>query len=122
MKRILVVDYEDSVRNITANLLNRIGYETLAASNSQEALSLLEKGIPDLILIDYLMGDGITGLEACRRIREVHTKEELPIVIMSGAGEALRRNSIEAGANDYLPKPYNLNELVKVLMKNLGEN
>jgi two-component system phosphate regulon response regulator PhoB len=117
-ERILIVDDEDLIRETVALALTEEGYQVYTASSGDQALDLLfPQGSSssgnlsvNLAILD-LMLPGVNGLDLCRMIR--HSKLELPILILSAKGsETDRVVGLELGADDYLPKPFGMRELV----------
>jgi two-component system response regulator MprA len=109
--KILVVDDERAVRDSLRRALELQGYEVALASDGAEALAQLEtNGQPDAVLLDVLM-PGIDGLEVCRRIRR--SGSEIPVLMLT-ARDAVgdRVAGLDAGADDYVVKPFALEELL----------
>jgi two-component system KDP operon response regulator KdpE len=107
--KILVVDDEPPIRRLLRTGLSAHGYEILDAPNGKAALELLEKK-PDLIILDLGLPD-IDGLELLRQIR--HQDESLPIVVLSSRGdEAGKVAALDLGADDYVTKPFGMDELL----------
>jgi DNA-binding response OmpR family regulator len=111
--KILVVDDEpDVVELISFNLRTR-GYETIEASNGLEALIKARKFQPDLVVLDVMM-DGLDGLSVCEVLRSQVTTKSIPVIMVTAAaGEMARLNSLEAGAADFLTKPFSPQELAR---------
>jgi len=106
---ILVVDdLPQNVRLLRAVLEPR-GYEVSAATSGEEALSRL--GAADLVLLDVLM-PGMDGYEVCRRIRADPATSFLPVVMITASGEQEKRRALEAGADDFITKPFDQAELL----------
>jgi len=106
--KILVVDDEPPIRKLLRMGLTSQGYEVLDAPNGRTALELLGKK-PDLIILDLGLPD-IDGLELLRRIR--HCEEGLPVVVLSSRGdEAGKVAALDLGADDYVTKPFGMDEL-----------
>jgi two-component system KDP operon response regulator KdpE len=107
--RILVVDDEPRyVWAIRVNLEAR-GYQVLASSDGEEAVELVAGEDPDLVILDVRM-PGLDGFEACRRIRQFST---VPILMLTAAAEdADKVEGLDAGADDYVTKPFNAEELL----------
>ncbi len=107
--RILVVDDDPPSVKMTAFLLREEGYEVLAASNGRDALRLLDREKPDLVLLDVMM-PGLDGFETLRGIRARH---HIPVIFLSAKGETADRVAgLELGADDYLAKPFEPAELL----------
>jgi two-component system, OmpR family, response regulator MprA len=108
--RVLVVDDEPAVREAVERALRLEGFEVALAADGAEAVRRLTVVRPDAVLLDVLM-PGIDGLEVCRRMR--HTGDRTPVLMLT-ARDAIgdRVAGLDAGADDYLPKPFALEELL----------
>jgi two-component system KDP operon response regulator KdpE len=107
--KVLVVDDEPPIRKLLRMGLSAHGYDVLDASNGKTALELLAKK-PNLVILDLGLPD-IDGLELLRRIR--HSQEGLPVVVLSSRGdEAGKVAALDLGADDYLTKPFGMDELL----------
>ena len=119
-RRVLIVDDEETVREVVGQYLELEGFLILQASNGLEALRLAEKTPPDLVILDLTL-PGIDGLEVCRRIRAVSA---VPILMLTARAEDVEKlEGFNAGADDYLTKPFNPRELVarvQAIMRRLG--
>ena len=110
--RILVVDDTPVNLKLLADLLGAKGYGVVTASAGPEALEKVEKEQPDLVLLDVMM-PGMSGYEVCRKIRESPATAMLPGVMVTALDPAQERvKGIEAGADDFLMKPINQQELL----------
>lgn len=108
-KAILVVDDEEPIRWSLARSLRREGYRVLTAQNGAEALRIVQQEAPDLVLLDLRLPD-IHGLEVLRTIKA--GRGQPPVIILTASGdEEERQAALEAGAYDYIAKPFNLEEL-----------
>src|SRR5580700_10694173 len=106
---ILVVDDEPQLRRVMRTTLTDLGYTVIDAKTGEDALELLRHDQPDLILLDLNM-PGIGGLETCRAIRET---SETPIIILSVRNtERDKVQVLDAGADDYVTKPFGIQELL----------
>jgi two-component system, OmpR family, response regulator MprA len=107
--RVLVIEDDDSVRAAVRRALLLGGYEVLAAQTGQEGLLKAETDVPDAIVLDLGLPD-IDGMEVCRRLRSVGNRT--PILMLTARVEVEDRvEGLEAGADDYLVKPYDVREL-----------
>ena len=106
---ILVVDDEVTIREVVRRYLEREGFTVREAADGYEVLDLIEEREPELIVLD-LMLPGIDGLTLCRQIRQKH---RIPIIMLTAKGEAADRiRGLDIGADDYVVKPFNPQELV----------
>ena len=123
MKRdILIVDDEIGALTLIGIMLERGGFNVLKARDANSALSVLEENNPDLIILDVMM-PGMDGIELCQVIRKRDATIKTPVLILSARGDAESIiRGIEAGANDYLPKPILHHDLVSKVRSMLGEN
>jgi DNA-binding response OmpR family regulator len=112
MNEIFVVDDDRDVAQSIELALRRRGFRVTLAHSGVEALKLLRRYRPDLVLLDVLM-PGMSGMEVCRRLRADENTASLPIIFLTARGqERDRTEGLRAGADDYLSKPFNLEELI----------
>jgi PAS domain S-box-containing protein len=111
-KRILIAEDDPSIRHLLSTQLKMETYEVIQAEDGEEAWQLLQaEDLPDLILLDVLMPK-MDGFEVCRRIRATPRLAALPVVILTALRDsASRLEGLEAGANDFLGKPWSKVEL-----------
>ena len=110
MPSILVCDDHDLMRTTMVDLLEQRGYRALEAKTVEQALEQLEGERPDLVVMDLRL-KGESGIEAIRRIREQPELRTMPVILMSGEIDAHSRQWEGAGADGYLPKPFEVHEL-----------
>ncbi len=111
MKRILLVDDEPSILSFLKRGLLYKGFEVLEAANGEEALHQLERGSPDLVLLDVILPDQ-NGFELCRAIRE-QGYVSLPVLMLTAKDEVSDKIAgLDGGADDYITKPFDFEELV----------
>jgi len=107
--RILIVDDEPNIIATVAPLLRARGYEVLSAMTGRSALEAVELDKPDLIVLDLGLPD-INGVEVCRQVRQTLST---PILVLSARGaEGDKVNALDAGADDYVTKPFGAEELL----------
>ncbi|MGI8968096.1 MAG: response regulator transcription factor [Chloroflexota bacterium] len=109
MPHILVVEDEEQLSRLVCDQLIAAGYSVSLASDGQSALRQMEQRPPDLVILDWML-PGMDGLAACRRIR---LRSITPILMLTARAEELDRVlGLEAGADDYLTKPFSMRELL----------
>ena len=111
-RRILVVDDEEHIRRILKFQLEKNGYSVVTAENGEEALGVVRRSMPDLILLDLMMPK-IDGFEVCRRLRADFQTSQIPIIMLTAKRDLPDKiQGLQGGANDYLVKPYSNEELL----------
>ena len=109
---ILVVEDEAAISTLLAYNLDREGYKVVEAVDGEEALLMVEEEKPDLILLDWMLPQ-ISGIEVCRRLRNRAEWRNVPIIMLTARGEeADRIRGLDIGADDYITKPFTMNELL----------
>jgi DNA-binding response OmpR family regulator len=107
--RILVIDDEPALIGAVAALVGSVGHRVSAAYDGHEALRRFDADAPDLVILDLAM-PGLDGIAVCREIRARGTT---PIIVLSGEGqEAAKVEALDAGADDYVTKPFGKDELL----------
>lgn len=110
-KRILVVDdIEDNV-SLLQTILTEEGYEVDTAKNGKTALAKIETSLPDLVLMDAMM-PGMDGYEVTRRVRQNKKLPFIPILLITAYLDAKAAQGLELGANDFIRKPIEYDELM----------
>ena len=111
-KKILVVEDEQAIRDMVGFALSRAGFELVEAEDALDAQERLEEGLPDLILLDWML-PGMSGIDLARRLKRDEYTREVPIIMLTARGEEDDRvGGLEAGADDYVTKPFSPRELV----------
>jgi DNA-binding response OmpR family regulator len=110
---VLVVDDEIIIRDLLNVFLPTKGLKVILAANAEEALELAKKSVPKVILLDMKM-PGIDGLETCRRLRAEEKTRYTPIILVTGFG-AEKVEADDAGADDFISKPFDLEDLASRL-------
>lgn len=124
MARILIAEDEPDIRELVAFTLRFAGHEVMTTNNGEEAYHKAQEIIPDLIMMDVRM-PRMTGYDACRAIKQVPSLKDIPVVFLSAKGQdAEIQSGIEAGAEEYLLKPFapdQLVERVKAILSKFGK-
>jgi two-component system, OmpR family, KDP operon response regulator KdpE len=114
--RILVVDDETQISRVLKTTLNSQGYEVKTASNGEAGFNAIADWLPDLLITDLSM-PGMSGIELCRAVRD---RSNIPIIVLSVRGEEKTKiEALDAGADDYVTKPFSINELLARVRANL---
>jgi DNA-binding response OmpR family regulator len=117
---VLVADDEEDIRALVAFRLQRAGYEVITAADGAEALTLATTRLPDLIVLDMMMPKA-TGLEVTRSLRAQDSTKEIPVILLTArAQEADVASGFEAGADDYVKKPFSPMDLQQRVQSLLG--
>jgi CheY-like chemotaxis protein len=120
MTRILLVEDEPDTRHLTRLMLERMGYEVMEAEDGEEALEILDRDRPDLVLLDIML-PGIDGWEVCRKIKTRDALREIPVVVFTvrASLDSVNR-SRECGAEAHVNKPFERDELLGTLERVLA--
>lgn len=117
-KRVQVVEDDPDILEAMQMMLEAAGYEVVAVSRAEKAFSQAQAGRPDLILIDLLLS-GKNGVKIVQELKSEESTKEIPIVMLSAHPGAAKM--IEAsGANAFLPKPFDIDELLSLVKKYTG--
>jgi diguanylate cyclase (GGDEF)-like protein len=117
---ILVADDEDSILSLLHNALQSVHYQVVVARDGKEALEQVQRSTPDLVILDVQMPE-LNGYAVCRRIKSDVLLRHIPVLMLtSQAGTASKVTGLEHGADDYLTKPFVMDELlarIKTLLR-----
>ena len=117
---ILVADDEEDLRELVTYRLSRSGYNVIGAEDGQEALELATERTPDLMVLDVMMPK-LDGYELTRRVRAEAALRSIPVILLTARSqESDIDRGFEVGADDYLKKPFNPDELVARVRAVLG--
>lgn len=123
MKKILIVEDEESIRGFLKINLKRNGFEVLETDNGEEGLEIVEREEPDIVILDVML-PGIDGFEVCKRVRE--KQESIGIIMLTAKGQEMDKIiGLEYGADDYMVKPFNPMELllrIKAILRRSGKD
>ena len=125
MSLIYVIEDDENIRQLVATALQAFGYQVSAFETAGEGLAALEKKMPDLMLFDIMLPD-TNGIEAVKQIRLNPAYESLPIMMLTARNSELDKVAgLDAGADDYLTKPFGILELkarVQALLRRTARN
>lgn len=119
-KKILIVDDNEDIVITYRVVLDRMGYEVAQAYDGLQCLEYMEKQKPDLVLLDVRL-PGLSGAKVCRSIKETSQTSDVPVVAITASMSADTREKMsEVGADEFLLKPIDANDLNRVVKKYLG--
>jgi two-component system, OmpR family, alkaline phosphatase synthesis response regulator PhoP len=119
-QKILVVDDEPHIVNLIRLTLSGEKYEVFSAYSGNEALNLAKQIVPDLIILDLMMPN-VDGYQVCEELRKDAKTMNTPIMILSAKSQLVDKfKSINVGADDYMVKPFDPEELVKRVRVNMN--
>ena len=110
--KILIVDDEAVNREFIKFVFKDTGLEVIEAANGEEALRVIEKEKPDVILLDIIM-PGVLGYEVCKKVKSNPETMHIPIIMLTALGDSVSKTkALELGADEYITKPFDKNELI----------
>lgn len=120
MAKILIAEDERDIRELIAFTLQFAGHEVITTSNGEEALQAVRAHKPELVLLDVRM-PRLTGYEVCKEIKADAQTKAIPVIFLSAKGqESEIRSGLEAGAEQYLLKPFSPDQLIEQVNKVLS--
>ncbi len=118
MKKILIVEDQPDIRELIRMTLEIEDYDVHEAGRGDDAMDMVNRVQPDLMLLDVMMPGGIDGYEVCRRVRADARHKRTRIVMLTARDSAAdRATGLRAGATDYLAKPFSPRQLLQVVNK-----
>ena len=120
MLKVLIADDEHNIRHILDFSLHAEGFDVLAVHNGEDAFTMAVTEAPDLIILDVMM-PGQGGIETCRILKEDRRTADIPVILLTArSGRQDRDEGLEAGADDYITKPFSPQKLVATVQGILG--
>ncbi|MBL8212691.1 MAG: response regulator [Bryobacterales bacterium] len=120
MPRVLIADDERSLRLLIRTTLETAGFEVTVAVDGQEAIDLIRKQVPDLLVLDWMM-PGKTGIEVVAEIRQTAEFAHLPVILLTARGQARDMEAARiVGTDVYLTKPFRPRDLVQAVTQSLA--
>jgi twitching motility two-component system response regulator PilH len=112
IKKILVVDDSPTERHVMTELLTKNGYQVITAENGEEGIAKAKSELPDLVLMDVVM-PGLNGYQATRTLTRDEATKNIPVIVCTSKGQETDKIwGLRQGAQDYLVKPVNAEELL----------
>ena len=119
-KKILAADDEPHILRVVKDKLENAGFTVITATNGEEAVQAALREKPDLILLD-VMKPKMNGFEACRKLRAEAAFANTPILLLTARGQEVdKKMGLEAGANEYISKPFSPRQLLQYVQEKLG--
>jgi CheY-like chemotaxis protein len=116
MKKILVADDDPAIVESVTLILEEFGYEVESTVDG-ETIYKMEKNLPDLLLLDIWMS-GQDGRDICKYLKKIETTKHIPIIMIS-ASRDIKKSAKEAGADDFLAKPFQMDALIETIEKHI---
>jgi len=120
VRKLLVVDDESDILRVVVFRLKKYGYEVHSATDGKSALDMAPRVAPDLIVLDYRM-PGMNGLEVCRRLKDNADTRHIPVLIFTASSDDMAERMRESGADGYLLKPVEPNQLFAAIEEKLNK-
>ncbi|MEO6812741.1 MAG: response regulator [Ginsengibacter sp.] len=120
MPRILIIDDDKDLLTIVKSSLEKKGFEVYAFLNFENGVDIINKCEPQVILLDVFLS-GVDGLEVCKRLKTSPYTRHIPIIVFSGYPRVAETAIYEFGADDFIAKPFEVNELVRKVHKLLSK-
>ena len=120
MYTVLIADDEHNIRHILDFSLHAEGFDVVVAHDGEQALSMAQEQSPDLIILDVMM-PGQGGIETCRALKNDPATAAIPVILLTArATKADRTAGTEAGADDYITKPFSPQKVIETVQGLLG--
>lgn len=120
MPKILVVDDDKDLLEVTRSLLTKKGFVVETNTNWEDAFTKLNDFNPQIILLDVFLND-VDGLDICKKLKSMPHTKHIPILIFSGYPALAENATYEFGADDFITKPFEVNDLVEKLHSILSQ-
>jgi DNA-binding response OmpR family regulator len=125
MPKILIVDDDPIIRNLLLQILEpfeELGVELLNAGDGKAALDIIKKSEPEIVFLDVMMPN-INGFEVCKITKNEYMLKNIYIIMLTAKGQEVdRQKAIDCGADHYITKPFNIDEILKKVSAVLGMN
>jgi len=119
-KKILIVDDEPDILKVVIFRIKKAGYAVVSAEDGKSALDITQVEKPDLILLDIRLPI-LTGYEVCKKLKSNKAVKDIPVIFLSAStGEDIDCKVVECGAQGYMRKPFEVEELLETIKKFIG--
>ena len=113
MSSVLVVEDESAIAELIAINLRHAGHDVTVAATAEQAQHAVSGALPDLVLLDWMLPGGVSGVELCRRLKRDESLSEIPVIMLTARGDEDNKvQGLDAGADDYMTKPFSTRELI----------
>lgn len=120
MPRLLIVDDDKDLLTVVKSLLQKKGFDVFIHSEAENIAEAVRSYEPQLILLDVFLA-GVDGLEVCKRLKAAPYSRHIPVIIFSAYPRVAETAIYEFGANDFIAKPFEVNDLVRKIHKVLSK-
>jgi len=121
VKNILVIDDQLAIRELVSAALDSVEWQVVQATSGEEGIELARSRKPDLVLLDIMLPDGMDGFDTARQFKSDPQTRSIPIIALTAkVQQADREEAARAGVDDYLAKPFSLQELRRKVLRHLG--
>jgi DNA-binding response OmpR family regulator len=117
LKKIIIADDDPGILDAVGMMLEFEGYQVIRMENCEGLLKIMEQELPDLLLLDIWMS-GTDGRDICMQLKASELTRHLPVVMISASYE-IGASALEAGADDFLAKPFDIEDLLAKVQKNI---
>ena len=118
MKKVMIADDDSGIVDFLSILLEFEGFEVTSTVNGASLFTLPKENVPDLLLLDIWMS-GVDGRDICKHLKRQEHTSSLPILMIS-ASKDIEQSAMNAGANAFLAKPFEMDELLQLIRQQLG--
>ncbi len=120
-KTVLIVDDDKNIVELIKDTLDSALYNCIGAYSGEEAITLLQAGNVDMVVADIMLTEQMSGYEVCKMIKTNKNTSRIPVMIISAKNQMNDKlDAVDAGADDYMCKPFNISELAKRVRLNLN--
>jgi len=116
IKKVLIVEDDQSIREIMSIVLEGAGYYVYALGSGRDVIHTVHSFKPDVILMDVMLGD-VDGRDICQQLKATQETKHMPVILVSATHDFHTRLEKNCGADDYVSKPFDINDLIHCVQK-----